>query len=318
MNCYLCGAKIGFFRRFVDQQYCSQAHRFQSRLVSARALREADDEGELWTVTQKNKKAAAKQSNQTASVIAMGLVALLVVAVLVLPSGPVAIQAPSPEPDVKGGLFRRASNALGDMVRTSGPITLKSDLKSGMSDWASYGLASSRSSGSDDWTGGVRGGTLRLWNRTTTLNNYQVEFLGQIEKKSLGWAYRATDGKNFYATKLVITKPGPLPNAGLVRYVMMNGRETDRVQLPLPLTLDRGVNYRVRVSVEDDRFVTWVNGQVVSSWRDTRLKRGGVGFFGEEGDSSNIAWVSLSERDSFLGRVLAHFSLITVPTVPLP
>ena len=111
-----------------------------------------------------------------------------------------------------------------------------------------------------------------------------MEFSGEIEKKSLSWAFRATNEKNYYATKILITKPGPLPNAGLVRYLVMNGRESDRVQLPLPLTLQRGGNYRVRVSVQDDHFVTYLNGQVISSWSDKRLLRGGIGFFDDAED----------------------------------
>ena len=155
--------------------------------------------------------------------------------------------------------------------------------------------------------------TLRIWNRSTSLQNYQMEFSGQIEKKSLSWAFRASDEKNYYATKLVMTKPGPLPNAGLLRYVVMNGREWDRVQLPLPLTLERGGSYRVRVSVQDDHFITYLNGQVISSWSDKRLLRGGVGFFDDSSDPQQVAWVSLSERDSIMGKVLAHFSLIMMP-----
>ncbi len=135
----------------------------------------------------------------------------------------------------------------------------------------------------------------------------------QIEKKSLSWAFRATDAKNYYATKILITKPGPLPNAGLVRYVVINGHEWDRVQLPLPLTLERGGNYRVRVSVQDDHFITYLNGQVISSWSDKRLLRGGVGFFDDVEDPQKVAWVNLSERDSFMGRMLAHFSLFVMP-----
>jgi hypothetical protein len=154
---------------------------------------------------------------------------------------------------------------------------------------------------------------LRLWKRSTSLVNYQMEFQGQLERKSLSWAFRATDENNYYATKILITKPGPLPNAGLVRYVVMNGREWDRVQLPLPLTLERGGNYKVRVSVQDDHFITYINGQVISSWSDKRLHRGGVGFFADEDDTQQVAWVSLSERDSFLGKMLAHFSLFLMP-----
>jgi hypothetical protein len=44
------------------------------------------------------------------------------------------------------------------------------------------------------------------------------------------------------------------------------------------------------------------------------LKRGGVGFFEDQNDPQKVAWVSLSERDSFMGRMLAHFSLFIAPT----
>jgi len=54
----------------------------------------------------------------------------------------------------------------------------------------------------------------------------------------------------------------------------------------------------------------------VSSWTDSRLSRGGVGFFSEDGEASLLKWVSVSERDSLLGRLVSHFSLITFPTAP--
>ena len=73
--------------------------------------------------------------------------------------------------------------------------------------------------------------------RSTKFENYQMEFQGQIEKRSLSWAFRASNAANYYAAKIVITKPGPQPNAGLVHYAMLSGHEFDRVQLPLPVTL---------------------------------------------------------------------------------
>jgi hypothetical protein len=82
----------------------------------------------------------------------------------------------------------------------------------------------------------------------------------------------------------------------------------------LPLTLEKGSDYLVRVSVEDDRFVTYLNGQVISSWTDKRLSRGGVGFFSDADDEQQISWVSLSERDSVMGRMLAHFGFYLLPT----
>ena len=62
----------------------------------------------------------------------------------------------------------------------------------------------------------------------------------------------------------------------------------------------------------------YLNGQVISSWTDKRLARGGIGFFSDDDDQQRIAWVNVSERDSFLGRMLAHFSLFVVPGAPLP
>jgi hypothetical protein len=207
-------------------------------------------------------------------------------------------------------------------VRSQAPITLHDDFTKGLTDWTTVVMRNVPKV--DDpkgfsLPGGpniVRPGNLRIWNRSVSLENYQMEFKAELERKSLSWAFRASDAKNYYATKIMITKPGPLPNAGLVRYVMMNGREWDRVQLPIPVTLERGGNYKVRVSVQDDRFITYLNGQVISSWSDKRLHRGGIGFFSDEDDPQKVDWVSLSERDSFLGKVLAHFSFIVMPAAP--
>jgi hypothetical protein len=84
----------------------------------------------------------------------------------------------------------------------------------------------------------------------------------------------------------------------------------------LPLSLQRGADYRVRMTVQGDRFITYLNGQVISTWTDNVLKRGGVGFFEDKSDPQNVAWISVSERDSFMGRMLAYFSLFVMPGPP--
>jgi len=239
------------------------------------------------------------------------------------PTGPAYPPVPSLDPGVKKGILERAGDAVSDVIRSRAPITLHDDFTTGLKDWTTVAMRNIPKV--DDPKGFslpagsaliVRPGSLRIWNRSVALQNYQMEFKGEIERKSLSWAFRASDAKNYYATKIMITKPGPLPNAALVRYVMMNGREFDSVHLPIPVTLERGGSYKVRVSVQDDRFITYLNGQVISSWSDKKLHRGGVGFFSDEDDPQKVAWVSLSERDSFLGKVLAHFSLIVMPGAP--
>jgi hypothetical protein len=327
MLCFLCGKKIGFFRSMLDQQYCSADHRKQARLASAQALRDEDDL-EPWSVAKHKKKNPGKSTSspaQAASIFAFLTVGALLVASMILPgpSGSAYPPVPSLDPGVNKGWMERAGDAFSNVVRSQAPVTLHDDFSKGLQGWTTVAMRNiphvddpkgpSMPSGPQI----VRPGSLRIWNQSTSLQNYQMEFMGELEKKSLSWAFRASDPKNYYATKIMITKPGPLPNAGLVRYVMMNGREWDRVQLPLPVTLERGANYRVRVSVQDDRFITYLNGQVISSWSDKRLHRGGVGFFSDEDDPQKVDWISLSERDSFLGRVLAHFSLIVMPGAQL-
>src|ERR1700682_4710762 len=89
MLCFLCGKKIGFLRSLTDQQYCCAAHRQESRLPSAQALRDEEDH-EIWAVTKhnSNKKKAARPAtgtSQTASVFAFLTVAALLVAALMMP-----------------------------------------------------------------------------------------------------------------------------------------------------------------------------------------------------------------------------------------
>ena len=74
-------------------------------------------------------------------------------------------------------------------------------------------LRGASESPSRDWSfkdGFVRPAKLRLWKESMGMSDYQLEFAGEIEQKGLGWAYRAKDFRNYYANKIVITKPGPL------------------------------------------------------------------------------------------------------------
>jgi hypothetical protein len=326
MLCFLCGKDIGWLRSMVDQQYCSAEHRKEARLASTRVMREEEDEQEPWSVSRNRVKKQTRSSvySNQASAVAFVTLGALLVAMVMLPGGKGSQGTAFPPTSgsiAERGLFSRTTDSLGAFVRNRAPVTLHHDFRSGMDEWVTVALSgASKVDDPHDWkTPGARPsivapGSLRLWSRSTLLRNYQMEFEGQIERRSLSWAFRATNPANYYASKIEITRPGPQPNADLIHYVMLNGREQDRVQLPLPVTLERGADYRVLVSVQEDRFVTYLNGQVISSWRDTRLTRGGVGFFSDHDDQQQVSWVSISERDSFMGRMLAHFGLVLVPT----
>jgi len=324
MLCFLCGKKIGMLRSLADQQYCCAAHRQEAKLASAQAYREEDDL-EHWSVIRskdkkKNSARPVATTGQTASIFAFLTVGGLLVAALLLPGpGPgAAFPQVSLDPSIKRSLPSRAWDAVGEVVRSQAPVTLHHEFRSGSSDWVTVSSRALTSSDDRDWSSGSRQAlshpiSLRLWERASSLQNYQMEFQGQLEGRSLSWAFRAADGNNYYATKLVIARPGADHNAGLVRYAMVDGHEKDTARLPLPLSLQRGVDYRVRMTVQDDHFVTYLNGQVISSWTDSVLKRGGVGFFEDQSDPQSVSWVNVSERDSFMGRMLAHFSLFVIP-----
>lgn len=324
MVCRYCNKKIGPFRKLRDPHFCSDDHRKKSTSKSARALREAEDlygfnETQLPTwraITQAKRDEKSSRPGMSTTVFAGLAVVFVLLALSQLPMGAPAAKSISPLPDTNPHPGRGSfGQMLGNLLQSKGSGTLREDFRAGAANWEGF-----KSAGSD-WgmvSGQVRPSSLRVWKQSTSLSNYEMEFMGQIERKSIDWAFRASDVRNYYATKLIITKPGPLPNAGLVRFIVLDGRERERVELPLPLTLERGVDYRVRVSVRGGRFLTSVNGQLVSSWMDNRLSRGGVGFFSEDGESSLLKWVSVSERDSFLGRIVSHFSLISFPTAALP
>lgn len=322
MGCLYCRKKIGPLRKLRDRHYCSDDHRKKYiSSKSARAVREAEDlygfedtHGTSWrAVLEVKPEDKAERRGGIGTSIFVGVsVVVLVLAISQLPMNSGGSKAVSPLPDAhphpnQGGF----GQLIGNMIQSKTAGTLRDDFHTGLGGWEGF-----RSS-SADWSlagGEVRPASLRLWKPSSSLSNYELEFMGQIDHKSLDWAFRAADLHNYYATKLVMNRPGPLPNAGLVRFVVLDGRERERVELPLPLTIERGVDYRVRVSVRGNRFLTSVNGQLVSSWMDSRISRGGVGFFSEDGESSVLKWVSVSERDSFLARVVSHFSLITLPT----
>jgi hypothetical protein len=320
MSCLFCRKGIGPFRRLRDKHFCSKDHRKKYGNGSARAIREAEDlygfDNTNWrTVTEIKPEEKSDRKAGIGTTIFVGITALaLVLAFSRMPGGAPVAKAVSALPDNPRPNQSGFGQLIGNLIQSGASQNLRDDFHSGLSGWE--GLKSIRT----DWSldaGEVRPASLRLWKPSTALSNYELEFLGQIDRKSMDWAFRAADLNNYYATKLVMTRPGPLPNAGLVRFVVLDGKERERVELPLPLTLERGVDYKVRVSVRGNRFLTSVNGQLISSWLDSRISRGGVGFFSEDGESSVLKWVSVSERDSFLARIASHFSLITVPT-PVP
>jgi hypothetical protein len=326
MQCAYCQNRVSALRVLVGSQFCSSDHERRFLARSARALRDIEDVYGATTLAQelhlrkkREPESRRAQPGQAITVLALSAAAFIALALFALPGagGPASSHAPAvtTAPDYTLHTSPRSdfTASLRNSLGSSTSLTLHENFGSGLSNWVGGSESATNWSRSGDY---VLPGKLRLWRPSTHLSNYEMEFLGQIERKGMGWAFRAPDLHNYYGAKLLIARPGPLPNANLVRFVVLNGRETERLELPLPLTLDRDTDYRVHVSVRGDRFLTSVNGQLISSWLDGRLGTGGVGFFSEAGEQAAIKWVSVSERDSMLGRFLSYFSIITFPSAP--
>ncbi len=185
-------------------------------------------------------------------------------------------------------------------------VALDEDFRSGLDNWASPG--GSTTEWSFDSTGFVRPGPLALYRPSVSLGDYQVQFLGLIDKKALSWVVRAADFDNFYVVKLAVVKSGPMPVIGLTRYAVINGKALDRHDVNIPLDARADTLYRVRMDVQGSEFAVEVQDQIADSWTETRLPRGGVGFFTASGEASRLRWMQITHQYDMLGRLCAYLA----------
>jgi len=189
--------------------------------------------------------------------------------------------AANPLPPLKNVVSARWPGLQHELVGRAA-VELQDDFANGLSAWQ----------GSSDWAkswnydthGGVKPGSLALYTPTSQMSDYQVEFTGEIEKKSLGWAFRAADTNNYYSLKLMVLKPGPMPPVAFVRSTVIDGKEGPRTLVPLPFPVSKDQVYRVRMEVSGQFFTLFVQDHVVAFWSDDRLKSGGIGFFSGNGE----------------------------------
>jgi len=215
------------------------------------------------------------------------------------PTAQVAVETPSGVPAQPASRWEVFQKSISDRAA----INLTDDFRGGLGSWQGDGRWA------ETWKYNqaqfVEPGALALYSPTLPMADYSFEFLGQICRKSLNWVFRAKDLKNYYAMRLVLTSAGPLPQAAILRYAVIDGKESAVKTLPLPMSIKGDTLYRVRMDVKGDTFTTYVQGQVVDSFTDSRLPRGGIGFFSPKGDQTYLRWVEVSYQYDFLGRFCA-------------
>jgi hypothetical protein len=105
-----------------------------------------------------------------------------------------------------------------------------------------------------------------------------------------------------------VLKAGPLPTIGITRYAVVHGRADSRVDTVVPIDARSDTLYRVLMDIHGDDFLLTVQGQVIDSWSEPRLKHGGIGFFSARGEDSRVRWVQVTHQYDMLGRLCAYLA----------
>jgi hypothetical protein len=128
---------------------------------------------------------------------------------------------------------------MGDRLTPSvqGSIKLREEFKADLRDWQDAdSLTNAGGSRVEDWVvraGAIYPSALKLWKPTLTLSDYQMKFQTRIESKAVGWAFRAQDDANYYATKLIVSRSKDSVRAEVARWATVGGSVISKVQLPI-------------------------------------------------------------------------------------
>jgi hypothetical protein len=221
------------------------------------------------------------------------------VLVLALSAGVLSLPDSGPHGSPAAAFWREAQESI--MRRAA--IDLSDDFRSGLANWV--GEKDPAESWSYDQAGFIRIGELALFQPTLNLSDYRLEFVGQIEKKALAWVVRARDTRNYYAMRLTQTGSGAVPAVVFERYPVVEGKPGKAVERKLNLFLQRDTLYEVALSVNGENYSLTVQGKIVDSWRESQLRRGGVGFFAGKGEQARLRWVGVRHQDDAVGKLCA-------------
>jgi hypothetical protein len=202
------------------------------------------------------------------------------------------------------GFFGR----MRQVIATRAAYQVTESFHAGMSAWGDpkSGAPAGWSHSADGY---VRPAALAFFRPSMEFRDYRMEFFGQIEDKSMSWAVRAHDAKNYYAMKVKVLEPGLRETVALEHYPVVAGIKGHKVEVPLPqIMIHSRTPYHVEVAVRGNRITASIEGQQVDSWTDDILPKGGVGLFAEAGERARVYWLKVSRNEDFIGRVCAYIS----------
>ena len=158
-----------------------------------------------------------------------------------------------------------------------------------------------------DESGAVRVEGLTLHSETMGLSYYRMDFEVKVSSGAVGWVIGAQDSKNYHLYKLEKLSPQSEQSYRVVHYPVVGGEAdtTKIVSKEISLELAEEGFHRISVRVREGRILTLIDGQSVDYWVPQEWKVGGIGFFGDKGESSLIRYVTAYSNQDFWGLSLA-------------
>ena len=158
-----------------------------------------------------------------------------------------------------------------------------------------------------DESGGVRVEGLTLLSEAMRLSSYRMDFEAKVSSGTVGWVIGVQDSENYHLYKLEKSASQSEPSYRVVHYPVVEGKvdTTKTVSTEVSLELDEEDFHRISVRVREGRIITLINGVSVDYWVPQEWKVGGIGFFGNKGESSLIRYVTAYSNQDFLGLSLA-------------
>ena len=152
--------------------------------------------------------------------------------------------------------------------------------------------------GVQDWlvdVAGVRTGSMALFMPTLDLSDYDLEFLGRIDARSINWVVRATGLDRHVRCTLTLREDNQLEFS---RITVLDGTAQEAEVSSMRIPGKKRSAVTIRTSVSGSSIAVSVDGNEIDTWTEERLPSGGVGFVGAPDDRARLYWVKVSSQTS--------------------
>src|SRR5579871_2430185 len=240
----------------------------------------------FWTYIRPNRLNLRRQLLALGSLLALTAIA-----------GAVALKPSHHKPDSWDNLKR-------DIAKRA-QLDLFDDFQAGLDGWDSI---ENLSTWSYDNGGLIIPGKPAVLSASKHLSDYNVDAVAQVVNRGLGLVFRASGPRTYQVAKLIVEGRGPMPPLFVEHYSVLGGKESAKVRVRCPGTFQKDTLYHIRLDVHGDSFTLFIEGQLIASWTDDRIKSGGVGFFCSGGEKARVAWVRVTHNNDATGRLCAFVS----------